>query len=536
MAALNKHTPRSRNAEPNQPTAGSDVSGPPTPLRKEAAKLARIDYVRLPYSKHENAAKEPEAQVQSVQLSDAAPEPHIYASPFHIKEQTSHYRPLPPALEASSSSEAGPTRLTKQVKFQGSEPTPSRLPRPKTTRRAGTDPLLHLAMQQEMNTLSKSLNNSLGVDFRSAGSQNTSQLSSIVSAVLGSDQGTPHPKKRTQSLRTASDVTDVSNASGSSISVAGPNMSETQKQLTTPSTPNAAKNTGKSLPKGTPDRVIKDTRAAANAPDNRHHLRKVVSHASGFIRPQTTSSTHSETPQKKPTVRGLPSTPSSVRAAPLTPKPRVTATPAKAKATGTIPQSARKSAFEPAARKTASPARVRTQQVHSNVKQEPTPRPVFVGAQDIAARVAEWNKPKPSKPLRTNPSPPKPKPEVRDSYTPPGSPPKSHAPTTVAGQKTPTSLHPRTPPTLSPNTLTALHPRTPYRARGSTTKRSAPGTPVQGRTPTQNRTPGQARAIARLRADPMATRTPSKGIQDSLSEAIDRKIEEDRKREFVWRG
>ena len=54
---------------------------------------------------------------------------------------------------------------------------------------------------------------------------------------------------------------------------------------------------------------------------------------------------------------------------------------------------------------------------------------------------------------------------------------------------------------------------------------------------TTPRTPLPSKQTSKIaRMDRNAFRTPSKEIEKSLDEAIDRKIEEDRKREFVWRG
>ncbi|KAH7412044.1 hypothetical protein DE146DRAFT_784642 [Phaeosphaeria sp. MPI-PUGE-AT-0046c] len=519
MAALKKHTPQLHNAESDQRAGGNDISGPPTPLRKAAEKLGHIEFVRMSDIKPASSTKELDRQAQSVRSPEEVSEPHIYASPFIIKEQTSHYRLLPFAVEAQPISEAksASSSLKKQVNFLGPEPTISRLPRPvlpRTMRRAGTNPLVHLTMRQEMSTLTKSLSDSLGIDFNSKGRDNDASPLPEEFTLPASERGTPALKRRTEILRTAFDVTDVSNASGSSVSMAGTSASMRQIHLASPITPNAVKGTGKPLPQGAPTLALKDAPDGVQSPIEHDPLDKELPHASGFTRPPLATSARTATPTKKALTTAQNGTLCAARAVQATSKPKLFATPAKPKPASTFPQSARKSAFDTPALKIASPARPKTQKPLSVSvsKDAPPPQsshPVFVGARDIAARIADWNKPSPTK---STPSPPKSKTRVKESHTPEGSPSK-------------------------PNTPVTLAPKTPKRIEFMP-RRAAPATPVQNRTPAQNRTVARVRGSAlgsRGRADPMATRTPSKGIQESLSKAIDRKIEEDKKNGTVWK-
>ncbi|OAL02090.1 hypothetical protein IQ06DRAFT_368577 [Phaeosphaeriaceae sp. SRC1lsM3a] len=527
MAALKNYIPQLHHSA-DRHAERHDGSDPPTPLRRAAEKLEHTAFIRMSDIRPDTLVTETEDHARSVLLADAISEPHVYASPSMLKEQISHDQPLPVPLQAPPSSEMKPTPppSKKQVMFTGSEPTLSRLPRPvvpKTLRRAGTDPLVHLAMRQEMSTLTKSLRGSLGIDFRQKRREAAATPPPEQISLPESEEGSPSLQRRNVLLSTTSGVTSVSNASGSSVGVPGTSASMTQKQPAAPGAPNAAKGVAKLSPKGTKLHARKDPPATTTDQEGHSHLRKVISHASGSTHPQSAASTRTITPQKKPSTPARYGTPSAARASHVTPNPKLTATPAKPKATSTIPQSARKSVFDSPARNIASPARPKAQKPLSidTAKDElPTqlPHPVFVGAQDIAARVAEWNK---SPSARSTPLSPKSNTKLEQSSTPEGSPPKPITPIAT--------------------TITALPPKTP-KATSFTPRRAAPATPVQNRTPAPNR------PVARVRdsalgvkgkgkgPDPMATRTPSKGIQESLGEAIDRKIEEDRRNVGSWRG
>lgn len=579
----------------------TDISEPPTPLRKAAEKLPSI--VRItelnskPFSLAEQARMESSPAKPAESVTDIC-----IVSPFEIKEQSLQYRYLPvpvspthsePSLEVGRSSP-----IKKHVSFKDGRGIPVRSPSrpafPKTLRRAATDPIVHRvptdpqfrrAILKRMNKLEQSLSLSLGVDVKlSRGKENTFELPVMASSVKEPDFGTPLPvRPKRKLLRTTSDVSNISSSTTASSvrasMIMNPEFSPTKLPIPlakapkwpyggktpaqarrerlaaakkeTDTTPRQKKGSQTSAPSKVPPLKPVSTPRCSKTPDAGATPRSSANSPSTPIRSAATSrlvSTRS-TPRRTGLVAGTPSRARDIpRAVPTRAKPTTTSK----SAVGGIPQSARKSVFDcPTQPTSTSTSKYHTKSPGSTVARKPaqpssasnaTPPPKFVGAVDIANRIAEWNSEDRNKAAvdmpqesnlteastsRTQGS--------RETTTPKGSPSKpkldmrSHTP-----KGSPTKLPLRSP--TKSKTSRLAPPKT--KSTTLTPKRAAPATPKM-HNKALDRLRGEApRTPVSVALDPNAYRTPSKEIESSLDQAIDAKIEEDAKsgKEFTPSG
>jgi hypothetical protein len=484
----------------------------PNPLQKAAERLKISDVERIWKAHLASPAKNVKVAHPLSPVVDASPVSRI-PIPFKIREQTLQYQPVPfPSSKAESvpSPENTASPWKKHVKFQVSDPSGPKPDYPKTPRCTGTDPELLSTMQQEMHTLQTSLSNSLGVNFKLSGKENTFELPATTNPSFESKH------EATPKLRHLRMGSDQSNSTTSSMSTVRASMLMTPKHPTasrkvklpersgavwTPAKPrtdmlsSVKENTELKPPKKmtiptAPNRPLGTTMGPPSIPHNRRPIKRALS----------TPALRNPDPSAKPTA-----IPSKLSATPLKPRTSVSA-------------SARKSnvVLTPGQAKATCTPKVRPSTIRPTANASKTPQ--FASATDIADRIAQWNSQdrvrrttKPPSSTHTTPSKPPPtkvtkpaKPETKQSYTPPGSPPKTPIPNSLvpkrAAPKTPT-----TPDFGSPVTPKVVNPAL-ARLKGI----------------------GAPRTSARMERDPGATRTPSKEIEMSLGSAIDRKILEDR--------
>ena len=339
---------------------------------------------------------------------------------------------------------------------------------PKSSPRVGTDPSILLAMQKEMDNLKQSLSSSLDVPYKfpSYGPANEYELPVM------------HTAKARRTLgRTTSDVSSVSNTTVSSVSTVRASMLMNPKALN---------GTSKSMRKPAPlhsenQKVVLKKTPPEKAPPTTKRKPAVKPTVTGGI-PRSARNSVFEATQPTSSSKA----PSSIRKATSTRKPLIKSN-----------QPTPSSKPAPPLRKTkpAIPARPAIKK--------------FVSATEIAGRVAGWNNKVQKK---------KEEGVEKQSFTPEGSPTKSDL--------TPPKPH-LTPikPDPTPNTK-----RSPLRSTSKiapilTPKRAAPRTPGPLLPKPAPRTPAMRKLM-----DPNAYRTPSKEIEGSLDEAINRKIEEDKRR------
>jgi hypothetical protein len=543
MAGLKSHTLRPRAATAEQ-VGDTNLFGSPTPLQKAAEKFQVPLYVPKQDARPVTPAKSMTDTSPLIAAVDAPPISRI-PIPFKIKEQTMQYRSQSfpsPTSKPESRSENTPGPWKKRVKFHDSEPSTPKLSKPvfqKTPRPAGTNLTVLRAMQQEMDTLQSSLSNSLGVNFKFSGRENTFELPAMANSLLESDcQATPS-RTKPQHLRTGSATSLTSNSTKFSISTVRasmlmhPNMPVEQPSASM-STVLKSPHVGKTAQKTRLERLAtpKQTIVAERQLKASKTPTKLTS-TSGtatLTRSAKITAGKTSTPHSKSVTTNITNTPSRPRP---TPKPtpsesKPSATAAKLKPTGgSIPQGPRKSVFDaPTPQKSTSTPKPLPSTLRPTATPNKIPRPVFASATDIADRIAAWNSqdrirtttrlPK-TKPASTaiTPSKPPTKPakqsspakSVKQSFTPEGSPTR---PAVVPKSLVPKRAAPKPPATPCVAALTRLKgmglPRTPVRV----------GVTGSGR----NRVGGEM--------DANAFRTPSKEIQGSLDRAIDRKIEEDR--------
>jgi hypothetical protein len=499
------------------------VTESPTPLQKAAQRLKLSDVERI-WNAHLNSPAKNASAVPLSPVVDASPVSRI-PIPFKIKEQTLQYRPVlfpSPKAKSVPSSEKIPSPWKKHVKFEDSDassPKPLKLQYQKIPRCAGTDPEVLSSMQREMYTLQTSLSNSLGVDFKFSGRENTFELPAMANSLLESDH---QARPKLGHLRTGSELSAVSNSTTSSMSTVrasmlmNPKQSASPKKVELPKFSRVAK---------APEKVRSERLWAAKEKDTQLSTPKKLTAPSAFNRSfRVTTVTTPSTPRNKSAMIRTKSTPYL-----QTPKPTTKSaiTPSKPTSTSYKPKpsisaSAGKSTLVSTPGKPISTPKPRPSTLRPNGNIRTTPR--FASATDIADRIAEWNSQdrvrtttKPISPAQTTPSKPpvkstkSPKAEKEEeSYTPPGSPSR---PSTLTKPLIPRRVAPKAPATPK----LAKSPATPKPANPALARLKGTGLP---------RTPIARREVR----DPGATRTPSKEIEGSLGSAIDRKIAEDKMR------
>jgi hypothetical protein len=566
----------------------TDISEPPTPLRKAAEKLQPIVRVTVLKSKHVSPVEETRADTSPAKPIEPAMETRI-ASPFKIKEHTVQYRslpvPVPPMPSKPSLEVVGSSYVKKHVNHGSGIPV-AKSSRPANPRRAVTDPVVLLpgtnpytrTILEDMNKLKQSLSLSLGVDFEpSRGKENTFELPTMANSAQEFDPGTPaSTRPNRELLRTTSDVSTISSSTTTSSVRASmflnPRRSPTKLPVAHAKAPKWPYS-GKTPAQARRERLAaakeepEDTPRKKNSSQTRTPMKLSPSKSVSSPRfdktiyggaPPSARTTPRGTPGRSgaiPTLVnarpapselgsmvGTPSEPRGVQGT-ATSRAKPTPIPGKPKSTGgAIPQSARKSVFDsPATKRATLASKSRSNFSGSNTAPKSTrtsraakdtPQPTFVGADAIAEKVAEWGSANrrqsgmesPQKPKLAEPTPSKTK-KVRDSYTPEGSPTK----------KDDQSHHPKG----SPPKLTFRSPIKPKPKRlaapseamiaAFTPKRAAPATP-KVRNKALDRARGQDPKTPVSRAvdpeNPNAYRTPSKEIESSLDRAIDEKIEE----------
>lgn len=566
----NHHVRKHDGGSPRHPM-DINTSAPPTPLRHAARRLDVAPIIR--YTKeHKALTSDVLATTYLEPRSDSVAEEHVGDSvrtalrtTIQEREEGSNVgkRPLkspttvldspvivtphtkgatyqyPPLLSSPSEPEPDPkpTPLCqankKYVQFQSQEPftTPAKPTFAKTHRPVGTDPNVFLAMHQEMNSLKQLLSSSLGVPytFPSYGPANEFELPVMANPALESAQRTRGTPKRT-----TSSLSNKSTSTNSSMSTVRASM------LMNPKAPDAT-------PRSTTKArwlYTKVTPAQARRRELGVTKKTGAKQATGTVtsmKPRLTSALahkSAATPLAKP--RNLPKatspmkTPAKSNSQPASTRTKTSATLAKPILKPGVAgnsRSMRKSTLDPpkpavpyrSTRKLLAAPRPLATPKATKVPYDPStdPRPYekkFASAVDIADRVAGWksgdkndniNKQTYSKPnskVKVT--------EEEESHTPAGSPTKlpSHA-LSSAPTKPSTPISKRTAakgPTAVLRTPRRLPKITPLR-------KLAPRTPA-----------------LRQIMDPNAFRTPSKDIESSLDNAIDRKIEEDRRR-GAWR-
>lgn len=532
----------------------TNISEPPTPLRKASEVLQPIISIAELRAKTDGAT--PETGTETVPILLAEPVTEIrFTSPFKIPEQTLQYRPLlfPPPDSEAVEDDHSPAK--KHVKFDNARDSPlmksSKPVLARTLRQSGTDQDVMLAMQQEMNMLQSSLSNSLGVDFtfsKGKEKENTFELPVMANSTQGPESNTASKARPKRALlRTTSDVSNASNSTTHSSVRASmfvhPKRSPSKlptPRLKAPNWPYANKTPAQErrerlaaakVEKDEDEKQPNSTRrnVLASASPMKAALKRTTSKADGLSLTSRNrgakvgTSARASVPVTGPSSRGR-STPGAA-----TPRPKSATTPAKPRfGVGGPPPSARKSVFDSLAPNTSTPAS-RTKSPRPTPARKPpgptfnpdgTPIPKFASAQAIANRIAQWNSEDRKKAAMCAPRKPDPTPSKAtktDSTTPKGSPAKPTPQTSNTPKTSPAKPSRLVPPKIN-----------------MTPRRPAPATPKM-----------QNKALARLRGaapstpasralDPNAYRTPSKEIESSLDAAIDRKIEEDARAGKVW--
>jgi hypothetical protein len=518
MAGLKSQGSRPRAATA-EGVSDSIAAQSPTPLQKAAERLKISDVERIWNVHLAGPAKNVQLACPLSPVVDASPVSRI-PIPFKIKEQTLQYRPiLFPSSDVKSipSPEKTASSWKKHVQFQDSDPSSPKPSYPKTPQRTGTDPELLSSMHQEMYMLQSSLSNSLGVNFRFSGRENTSEIPVMANSLLESkEQATP----KSGHLHMGSEQLNSTTPSMSTVRASmlmNPKQDVLQRKVKLPERSNAGR---------TPAMTRADMMGLGKEKNEFKKPKKMIAPTAPNRSFGTAMGPPPTLHNKSPMKRAL-STPALRTPKPLT-KPAATpikasATPFKPKISG--PPSARKFTVvstpgkpNSIPGKPMSTPKARPSTLRPNASTTKTPR--FASATDIADRIAAWNsqdrvrtttKPPsstqttPSKPPVKSAKPAKEKEEEKESYTPPGSPTK---PITSMVPKRTAPKAPTTPNFGSPATPKVINPAL-ARLKGV----GAPRTP--------------ARKDVR---DPGATRTPSKEIEGSLGSAIDRKILEDRRR------
>jgi hypothetical protein len=592
MAGLKDLASKPR-AEVVERVGETNISQPPTPLRKAAEKLQPIISIKDLGFKPNISTKDTAIDMAPTLLAQPAMTT-LSSSQFRIKERALPYQPLLiPPPEPCPSPEPGKTSpLEKHVKFEdGDDNKVSKYSRPafpKVVQRNGTDPDVMLAMQREMDSLQMSLSSSLGVNFRTyKGKENTFELPNMANSVQKLDSGlraSARPKRT--SLHTISDMSNASSSTTASSLRASMLMYPRVPPTKLPAPSSRARKwpyAGKTPAQARRERFV----VAAKEEEDEEQCQTLGDHPKPLLKtlPLKTASilrvdkltNKANTPRTKGS--GF-VTPAHCRASPMpvklhsTPRssglttatlarargtPRSTiaradtmTTPAKSKFIGGgIPQSPRRSVFESPAsnRRAATPTAGSKVAVPASARKTPAPAlrhdgtPIlkFASAKVIADRVAVWNgedrkmaelgTPRKGDPNDSTPN----KSRKQESTTPEGSPGKDDKQESHTPKGSPTKLPSRAP--AKPSCL--VPPK--LKGKAMTPKRAAPKAPTTPRV--------QNKAVARLRGqntrtpiscalDPNAYRTPSKEIESSLDRAIDRKIDEDAKagKEFTPSG
>jgi hypothetical protein len=544
MAGLRTSTPQPPIAEDR-----SGAEGMPTPLRKAAAKLYCTTPIPQP--------KENSTATQTTSLPN-------YSTATHVLDQP---HTTPPLQAAALSTTSRPAR--KKVTFQQSaEPPSSKLPRPIMARRAGTDPLVYTAMREEMAKLSESLG-------RTSVGRVPREAEVDTNGFFYEDE------KKHDELVISKSPGDVVGAMRKPPETVTPEKKKSEKYLTTPG-PGYTPTRVRSSPAKFRTNIAGDVLAQGEGEIGIHEDKELGEALPNSNVPGGLADCLRKPKGSSPTKSSKVSTPKGKKMAP--PGPTSTParpSPAKTKPAVTIPQASRTSMFKSPlrSRTNTSPSPTSTAQVKApkaaiprRQKKEDSGRPVFASALDIANRVAEWNsvdRLKDAKHARKSEGTPSrmqkgsrvkkegtAKKEMdkekkvtakTDSFTPPGSPVKRSATetTTGAGKEDSAPL---------PATKPALATTTPRHASTFTPRRIAPK-PSKFNTPNKSTSASkqttlpakQNPTLSRLRAprtpaakkmnksvgdavnDPNAYRTPSKEIEKSLDEAINRKLADDKR-------
>ncbi|KAF2023357.1 hypothetical protein EK21DRAFT_118833 [Setomelanomma holmii] len=582
----------------SKPRKEGEKSAPPTPLRRAAERMNSaalrkegdgaegFEKVASPMTSEPVSSVDAGQQLSVAlpvrieerrrhDLPQQSPSPQsasntVVTLPLTIEENILQYPPLlfPPPVAAPVTDLVpkpgnSPTGPKKPVDRQDTTPVSSQS-KPairQTPRRAGTDPMVFLAMRRDMTTMEASMRHSFGFEYSFSGRQNTFEIPAMASSLLDSVSRDPAASKSRRTLsRTTSVTSTVSTASSMNV-VRASMLLDVRDQNAMPAAgcrlkwPYAGK---------TPAQERQERLDAVKKKDmNVWEVEAAKLEQAGNNSDQRTKS--SQMKAKAMSRRQIkdasrPESPAPSRQTPTPARTKPTATPAFPKRIpvgGSIPRGPRTSIFDaPSSATKPSPsicktttARIRSSKPPFDPCTDARPREKkFAGASEIADRVAEWHsedrkraavevekermkmwedeKGTPSKSL-----------EVKDvegeSYTPKGSPMKIGAaspekdgqsrlskkvveekgctPIRTASKKamgTPTSKKSKPKPSIFTSTPESK-PANPVLAR---VRHQAPRTPAQ-------RTPKQP--------DPNASRTPSKEIESSLDRAIDAKIEED---------
>ncbi|KAH7082838.1 hypothetical protein BKA63DRAFT_583972 [Paraphoma chrysanthemicola] len=450
------------------------------------------------------------------------------------------------------------------------QPSPSNRILAPTPRRIGTDPSILLAMQKEMDTMETSMRHSFGVDYSFSGKENAFEIPAMANSLLDSVSQVPTTVRPKRTLSRATSNTSTSTASSMST-VRASMLLDPKDSSATPTAQRKAKwpYVGKSPAQARGERLTAmkeknteewESRALKGTQQDPFNSAKAnEKNVAGKDKPRL---------RYQPKAAGATrQTSTTSRKAAVTPA-RPTHTPAR----GTIPRGPRTSVFDSTSSAAKSPRSIPKSPNPSPHAKPPTktstdPRQSkkkFAGALDIAERVAEWNsedrkraakemeKSKevatPSKSTKTGHEADK-----GESYTPEGSPTKLPSPikkldfkpaTKPAINLTPKRAGPKKPTTITTTPKpppSSPGPKPKYKSKptiSTPTKHNPPSRPkhlpphLRTRNPQPPRTP--VSRIARM--DPNAFRTPSKEIESSLDQAIDKKIEEDRRAGKGWTG
>ncbi|KAH7093463.1 hypothetical protein FB567DRAFT_609960 [Paraphoma chrysanthemicola] len=575
-------------ATPNDDGHEGGQSAPPTPLRRAVERMKSnaaqtTQSVAQCSDMKDSALSEPTALLENAGGDDKI------ALPIRLKKQeplqaTSLFRMIPrdgaavphraqkPVLEhppllfpPETSCQASEHALEKvnatprTKKFVNERPTSPR-PSPSnrilapTPRLIGTDPSVLLAMQKEMDTMETSMRHFFGFDYSFSGKENAFEIPAMASSLLDSVSQVPKTVRPKRTLSRATSNNAASTASSMSTVRASMLLDPKDSSLTP---------TVKRKPKWpyvgkTPAQVRREKLAAVKEKNDgewEDRAGKDVQLDSVDLR-----KVNGETGvgKDKPRLRYQPRAAGTTRQT-TTASSKAAVTPARPKDTparGTIPRGPRTSVFDSPSSAAKSPRSIRKPRIpspHTNVatKTPTDPRPSenkFAGALDIASRVAEWNSEDRKRAARETAKEKEtatPSKSTEDghevgkeeSYTPEGSPTKLPSPIKTLDLKPATKLTmdltPKRAAPKKPTTTTRQQPSSP-RPKANPKSNPTLSTPkppktipphLRIRTQPPPRTP--VSRIARI--DPNAFRTPSKEIESSLDQAIDRKIEEDRR-------
>jgi hypothetical protein len=534
MAGLKARASGPHDAAAAVESAGEqNVSRTPTSLRKAAEKLGARTITAILASQLDNSDIETSVADQADSPQALIAESRSEMS-VRIHEEQLDYRPLLfPRPESEIKEQEASHPIQKHTDFPESDLRVSDPPKrsfAKTSARAGTDPEIYQAMQQEMNALKSSLSNSLGISIELSAKENTFELPAMANSLLESSRQKPSTTLPRQTLvRTASDISSTSNSAHSSNSTVRASMPMDRKPpsgASAPTKPNTARWLhSRNAPTQKPRERLSATKRA-DVPGWQAEAVTVKQQKVPARPSSMTARSKVVTPRLKPTISSSTTATARPQINPIATRPKIPVTPVKPKPDGSgIPRSARKSVFDgpPTTKPTSTgqPPKPVTAAVHPAPSSSDAPqphkitRPVFASATDIANRVAKWNTEDkqaattclPCTPTTSTPTKPKPKTDVKTSYTPKGSP--ATSPAKQLSRLVPPRIKSTT--NLTPKRTAPKAPTTPVYPAVQRLRAPAPRTPT-------------SRAL-----DPNAFRTPSKEIETSLDQAIDRKIAEDKR-------